>query len=1057
MPKKTRYIKNIFLLLAVLTAIASSYFLLQSSIFNADENRAAIFFNPNYNYINSNNSDPLFDNPRTAVDNFGWQSVVWSQYSGVTPNIYYKLFDNSGQEYASGDILVNDTTYQGHFQPDVATVTLSTYTDHFATVSWVGNGGNGGDDVWIQNYFNEINSGSNEQVNSTTLPAIFEQHIAIDPDDQLTPSYSRGVVVWRTNDTIYYQLIDAGYNLATTNLIGSENILDSTSTYTSINDVAVAMNSNGEYIIAWIGQRDTDTYPKIYYQIFPSYNGSGGAPDGSPISSMSAPVSIDLQATELDVAADKHAMTGPNDDSQRVFYLTYAKPRTVTTYEDIVVRTINCTDPDPALNDNTDLNCNLETNQIIASEDSDENRKSPSIDADALANFTVTWNEETSTPGIILAASYNNKKQLIGGDVFTPDFNTYDITGPVPAQGWPDIGMNAFGEFNIVYPTNPNEILNRYFINETFKIGDEEYAVFDDTNPSSHGDSDIAPNGNHVHVWREPISDSILFTLRPADASEPAIKLAEAVPSGTGTSRDPLVAFFKDETGAGVGSFVIAWQNTQDGPYDVFYKIYDANGDTDASPAQKANDLTDDEQFLGGLDTGFYYQNGDDNGGTNPAIEEFVIVWDDSNLTGQIRAAHHHLVEYSGNTNQLTQIRIDDSTFDSYSKSYPSVFINTESNPSEISGIIAWQWDGFGKIAMREFINPSTGPIETPYNIYTISTPDTLLYPKVAPVNNNIFALAYNDYNDNTTHMGFYNYSNAGDITELNAPVNVFSKEGTLRNDLVGNIDEETVAITDYNINSTLGVNTIMAKFYKKTGSEIVSTDIETIVNSTRNSNSIVLPSIGMNKSGKTVISYEGPYNPLNLSSPELSSSINYQLLQNPYIISTPDDYTPTASQNVTAGGLSMIVPTSITFLPSQIDLENSATSQVSIRSTATDDACNGTPCGTVTCEGNTCGGDIPYIQIHDETGTNFSLSFAITDFFSKETGAISIPKDNIEIRNYDFDNENWETNADCGTDPLKCFSVLFSSLSLADTGFRLSSVSNNFANLDSNGQIELA
>ena len=203
--------------------------------------------------------------PSVALDADGDFVVVWQSTSqdGSGYGIYAQRYNASGVAQGS-EFRVNPTTTSNQFYASVAVDD----DGDFVVVWQSGSGDGNGYGVYAQRYnASGVAQGSEFLVNTTTADYQFSSSVAVDDDGDF-------VVVWRSygQDSDGYGIYAQRYN-ASGVAQGSE-FLVNTTTVNNQRDPSVAIDADGDFVIAWQSNGQDGSGYGIYAQ---RYNASGVA------------------------------------------------------------------------------------------------------------------------------------------------------------------------------------------------------------------------------------------------------------------------------------------------------------------------------------------------------------------------------------------------------------------------------------------------------------------------------------------------------------------------------------------------------------------------------------------------------------------------------------------------------------------------------------------------------------------------------------------------------------------------------------------------------------
>lgn len=934
--------------------------------------------------------------PDISMDDFGNSITVWARIDdlGTNENIYFRHVDIEGNLIGASETVVDSTVNNlKEIHPAVAMDQNGNYI-----IAWEGYNSGGTDgEILIRAYQADGTpvGSSSLVVNTTggrgsgieTFP-----DVAIDYDGPSSGNDTRAIVTWRsstdggTTQDIYAQRIDVDFTQSTTlpTLVGSEIAVNASSGIANTKS-SVAMNNLGEFMIVW---NNTD----IYYQTY--------AQNGTPIDS-------NLRITSqgftdfgpATVATDKAPRPDLDDDTERRFIIAYTD-EDASSYE-ISAETITCSDP-TANGTDTDMTCSPSGLQIIANDNATYNeRKNPYVSADYLGNFSIVWSE-------LAGRNWNVNLQSFTYEGKRVNENTLILSAT--AAQWPSIHMNTDGFYAVASPA-VSDVNQQTFITEIYKLENERLGHASSGNASTTVDTAVAPNGNIAVVYRDTSTadgETIRLTLRrfnpnnsPPDYTD--LQLGTIIVSASGAD-NPSISFFKDTTGAGVGKFVVTWEDNSSGTKNVYYQIFNVDGSPDGSAtAIRAGAFT---QQLPRVQAGNYVSG-------ELTVSRFAVQWHDS--TNETMESAY----YSGGSPTYNQL---------YTGCTTCVPGEVDIIPSTNDIIYVWEDNEFiskdDQIFMQEAtagtLVGSTVKIATP----GIDNKD----PAVAFVSTNSFAVTWSMFDSiNVNVMAqIYSFDPTGPISE-GAAFNVTQYSQAEERDFSSDISADTTLKNFLVIWGDTPLSgpedMIWGQFFQYTGSGTNAADIfgpSFRVNSSI-INDQILPAVGLNESGQAIVAWEGYSSSVDGTD---FNAVAYQLLQSPLVQQEIQELAPLAQQEVEAGGQFLEVPTNITFPSVPLSIDDEVVQIVSVR-----DA--------------TYGGDIKYIEIQDATGADFTLTIQADDFFAAADGKPYIKNDeHFRVKNWDNDLTDIDPgdcdNATTPTDADVCFQTLESTVT--PTAFTLNS-----------------
>ncbi|HLG25324.1 MAG TPA: hypothetical protein VI588_00830, partial [Candidatus Gracilibacteria bacterium] len=488
-----------YIALALIAGVAGMYLSLNGRWFENEQALAAITAGSE---TQMNNTTPsVLNRGRMAIDEKGNTIAVWSMETGTGfdpsgQGVYYRRFDATGTALDAADVLVNSSIVGDQKNPSVAMDQNGNFV-----ITWEGAGDQAGqvdaDGVFLKAFQADGTAvGGEIRINGSATNNQERALIAMDYDGPT--SATRFVVAWAGfvpsfDNNIYVARFDVDFTQTVTAPVpaGSE-VTMYTNAFNQF-PTGVAMNNLGEFVVAWLD--DPAGTPNYYYQFF--------AQDGGLLAF--AQLNVETVGAYPSVAADKTTRTSLNDPQDRYFIFTYGD----TSFNLYVVRII-CSDPDTGNGTDTDLACSQDGSKLIVNDTAGTSILRPGVAADYLGNFTVAWEQNLidGTGFGIAAQSFTYRGKRIGENFVV---NTTTAGNEID----PSIAMNTDGFYTISHQGTANRFQN--YINEFAKVQNESLAHVSSANNQTTADTDIAPNGNHVQVWKDNADGTIRFTLRQFD------------------------------------------------------------------------------------------------------------------------------------------------------------------------------------------------------------------------------------------------------------------------------------------------------------------------------------------------------------------------------------------------------------------------------------------------------------------------------------------------------------------------------------------------------------
>jgi hypothetical protein len=468
------------------------------------------------------------------------------------------------------DFLVNDDTTGGCAQSYPA---IARDLSGKFVITWEDDR-NGNWDIYAQRYNSTGNPlGSNFKVNDDPDTAS-QGDLAISMD-----SSGNFVITWvddrNTNLDIYAQR----YNSSGTHLGSNFKVNEDVGSADQWSP-AVAMDNSGNFVITW--EDDRTGNKDIYAQ---RYNSSG------------APLGSNFKVND-DLGTAGQGYPAISMDGSGNFVITWSDDRN---YYDIYAQRYNFS--------GVPLGSNFKVNSDIGTA-----LQWPSaIAMDGLGKFVVTWRDSRNGDWDIYAQRYNSSGGPLGSN-----FKVNDYAGTVWNMPWLSlaIAMDGSGNFVITWEDLRNDYFGDIYaqrynfsgvpLGSNFKVNDTLYAS--QVYPAIAMDG----SGNFIITWEDyRNSNPYIYAQRYNFSGAPSGSNFKVIDdAGTADQWVPSIAM------DGSGKFVITWRDDRNGISDIYAQRYDSYG-TPLSSNFKVND-----------DVGYAWQ-------YDPVIAvdgsgNFVIAWEDS-------------------------------------------------------------------------------------------------------------------------------------------------------------------------------------------------------------------------------------------------------------------------------------------------------------------------------------------------------------------------------------------------------------------------------------------
>lgn len=1002
MRKKNK--KIAIIILTVLAIIIAAVLNHQNTWFEFTSTKAEI---PMTAEIQANSTTNGSISHGSAIDEEGNTVVVWNHHNGTDQDTYFRLFDESGTPIGAETIATSNTSGD-QLNPSVAMDEKGNFVIAFTGY----NSGSSTLDIYARAFQpNGTPIGNDVIVNTTTANDDNGAKVALDyngPSDA-----SRFVVSWTHNNgsdlDTYYRLFNVDFTQTSTAPVSysSETIFHtgySGNQYKS----NVAMNNLKQFIVT--AEHSPGTGSTALYRIF--------AQDGTPLTALTEIPVSGTYVSDPDVATDKKARSTLNDTEDIRFILSYTKNQPLQSTYNIVSKIIDCTDPNTANNNDTDITCSLSAPELLDTRANTNSKSAPAVDADYLGNFTVTWTDsgiDGNNSGIA-GQSYNYKGQIVS--------QPFQVNGTITTgvQESPRISMNTDGFYDIsFFDFNGTDTHFKKYVNEIFKAENETLAhPADDLNTQSTVATAISPTHNQVMVWMDYGTSpaSLKYTLQQINQSDPAnpsiniLKDAQVIATGNNIN-NPAVDFFKDDTNC--NRFIVVWENDlgAGNGKDIFYNIFDSAGNAEYGTPQTITATTDAESKPT-VSAGIY-----NNGSTDVKI--FSAGW--LNVTNTSVESTYH----NNGTFQPATVSAN------CGGGIMCTNVKNSLNPNNNRVVFSYDAlisDGNSNIYIQQL--DSYTLVGNPVEINSATAQNN--GSDIAFITDDDFAVVYNYYNSglgiNNIQGSRYTYdaTSGGDgnqdpdlVEDFDISQNYLSSSNSDTNIKISGYPTSTASLQQFLVVWNLTYPStdihVMGQFLDYSGSAITPFGPSFRINTSRISDSY-LPDVGYNRYGLGIVAWEG-------ESATDSWGIQYQLIQNPSIMEEMGPLEPVCRQEITAGGLTINAPTTISFPAVSVSATETEIQEVSVRDT-------------------TYGGDVKYIEVQDATGEDFTLSIMVSDFVSEADDKTYIKADeHFKVKNWD--DSTTLTNPNCDSEnPSNCF--LTENSTYSPTAFSLSSETQNYA-----------
>ncbi len=664
--------------------------------------------------------------PSIAMDGNGDFVIAWFGLFGQDASGYgvYAQRYNAAGEAQGTEFQVNTYTTGGQLEPSVAMK-----ADGDFVITWESNGQDGSVyGIYAQRY-NAAGEpqGSEFQVNTYTTNGQHDPAIAMDADGDF-------VIVWRSNgqdgnsNGIYAQRFNAAGEIQ-----GSEFRVNTYTTSTQ-SEHSIAMNTDGDFVIAWSSYGQDGSNFGVYAQ---RYNAAGEMQGSeflvntiTTLHQQLSSIAIDEDGGFVITWQSSAAQDGSGGSIQAKRY----DPEGEVLGSEFLVNTYTTNDqvrPSIAM----DINGDFVVTWFSSGQDGDgfgvyaqqfsmpippptpigtefqvntytTGSQSQNFSAmDASGDFVIAWNsygQDGSSYGIY-AQRYNASGIAQGSEFHV---NTY-TTG---SQINPSIGMDADGDFVIVWSgegqdASSNGVYGQRYNSSGAVLGSEFQVNTYTTGSQSVSTIAMDKNGNFAIAWQSDGQDGDGYGIYAQRYDMAGVAQGSEFKVNTYTTNNqrlPSIAINED------GDFVVAWQsNGQDGSGEGIYaQRYNASG------------VAQGNEFLVNTHT--------TNDQSSPAIAmdadgNFVIAWWSQDQDGDAQGIYAQRYNAVGET-QGSEFQVN--TYTTSSQLAPSIAMDADGD-----FVIAWQSTGqdgnlTGTFARR--YNASGEPQGSEFQVNTYTTSNQL-------------------------------------------------------------------------------------------------------------------------------------------------------------------------------------------------------------------------------------------------------------------------------------------------------------------------------------------
>ncbi|MBD3342369.1 MAG: T9SS type A sorting domain-containing protein [Candidatus Lokiarchaeota archaeon] len=478
--------------------------------------------------VNTNNAGDNV-NPQVVMSSIGNFVVVWQYIYGTNYEIYFQIYDNSGNPMGPNQLLNNEFVYK-KYSPSIAMDKSGNFI-----IAWIDNR-NIRDEIYFQRFDSDGNPlGENQMADVSWSPNTYSASVAMFENRTF-------VIAWNAFDNIYFRTFD---------VLGEA--YTSTSTVTDVSskqiNPSVATANNGNFVIAWEDSRNGNW--EIYFQLFDSL---GHKQKGN-------------QRIRIDSETDNQFQPALKMNDNGEFVIVWEER------EGDSLNNVYCQLFDAV---GSSKNTIIKVNEfdIKTHEWYYPTYPSPTITIGKNGNFVVAWEDNrTGNEDIYFQIVTNSGSLRLNNRKANDDTDCAD-------QTFPSIVTNSEGDFVIAWQDKRNKSLDLYFqrfsrSGELFGMNtmanDKYYVIYD-----YPYDLSMNNNGDFVFVWedfREPDFDFSVYSQR-FEASGKRLHSNQKVSDDllNDNPKDPCCTIDKE------GNYIIAWvdfRNGYDNP-DIYYQRFNA-------------------------------------------------------------------------------------------------------------------------------------------------------------------------------------------------------------------------------------------------------------------------------------------------------------------------------------------------------------------------------------------------------------------------------------------------------------------------------------------------
>ena len=449
----------------------------------------------------------------------------------------------------------------------------------------------------------------------------------------------------------------------------------------------------------------------------------------------------------------------------------------------------------------------------------------PSVAMDSAGNFVIVWEDKRNGNPDIYGQMFNKDGIPQGSN-----FRVNDDAG-TETQYNPSIAINNGGNFVIVWEDyrNPSTDIYAQIYNADGIPKGTNFKVNDDAGytgqyfPSIEMDGE----GNFVITWHDYRNGNPDIYAQRYDSSGIAQGINFKVNDDPGTSSQYYPSIAMDNS----GNFVITWQDYRNGNYDIYAQRYDSVGIAQGINFKVNDDAGTKAQYTPSIVMG--------------TMGNFVITWQDSR-NGTFNPDIYAQMYDSLGVIQGTNFKVNDDPGTS-SQYYPSIAMDNSGN-----FVITWQdyRNGNYDIYAQRY---NTGGVAQGTNFKVNDDAGTNLQdaPSIAMDNAGKFAIVWEDRRNGNydIYVQRYNPDGSGEGANLIVNNDTASSYQFYPSIAMNNASKFIITWYDYrNINPD-----IYAQRYNPNGIPIGA---NFMVNDDTNATGQEYPSIGINNTGKFVITW---------------------------------------------------------------------------------------------------------------------------------------------------------------------------------------------------------